>query len=172
MSNLCKPVYIVNALPKLRFFTSETETYDFRNQWTTNRSLWSSFFSLQALPQHGIVLETLPGKKFSQWDEIPFSGNGTLRSYCLRALLQIQEGRCGTTGSCWRAYLHLYLTLPWIWNESLFSLEDLPTFLEPQTSSFERLFQRNLYENNFVVHRCLTSLSTGCCSASEGFSET
>lgn len=106
MSNLCKPVYIVNALPKLRFFSSETETYHFRKQWTTNGSLWSSFFSLQALLQHGIVLEILPGKKSSQWDKIPFSGNGTLHSYHLQALLRMEEGRCGTAGSCWRAYLH------------------------------------------------------------------
>lgn len=81
-----------------------------------------------------------------------FSGNGTLRFYRLWALLQIQEERCGTAGSCWRVYLHLYLTLPWIWND-LFSLDDLSTFLEPQNDSFEGLLHRNLYKKRFMVYQ-------------------
>lgn len=95
--------------------------------------------SLQALPQCGIVLEILPGK-LSQWDNVPFSVCGTLCFYHIQTLLQIQEGRCGTTGSRWRVYLHLYPTLPWIWKEGSFSLEAL----EPQHQLFESLFQRNL----------------------------
>lgn len=44
-----------------------------------SRFLWSSFFPLQALPQHGIVLEILPGK-FSEWDNVPFSSSEILSS--------------------------------------------------------------------------------------------
>lgn len=121
MSNLCKPVYIVNALPKLRLLSSETETYHFREQWTTVGSCGVP--SSQALPQHGIVLEILPGNLVSGTVS-HFLSEGLCFSH-LWTLTQIQEGRCGTTGSCWRAYLHLYPTLIWIWKEGFFSLEDL-----------------------------------------------
>lgn len=101
--------------------------------------LWSSLFPFQTLPQCGIVLEILPGK-FSEWDNVPFSVNG-IQCFChFWTLLQIQEGRCGTTGSrsLNGAYLHLYTTLPWIWKEGLFSLKEL------EHQPFESLFQRNL----------------------------
>lgn len=124
MSNLCKPVYIVNALPKLRSFSSETETYHFREQWTTAGSCGIPSFLSRPYHSIGIVLEILPGK-FSQWNNVPFSVSGTLCFCHLWTLPQIQEGRCGTIGSCWRTYLHLYPTLIWIWKERFFSLEDL-----------------------------------------------
>lgn len=77
MSSLCKPVYVVNALPKLRSFSSERMTYHFRKQWTTVGSCGVPSF--RALPECGIVLEILPGK-FSKWDNVPFSVSGILSS--------------------------------------------------------------------------------------------
>lgn len=105
MSSLCKPVYIVNALPKLN-----PSILKQRRVISVNHSgfLWSSLFPFQTLPQRGIVLEILPGK-FSEWDNVPFSVNG-IQCFChFWTLLQIQEGRCGTIGSCSLngAYLHI-----------------------------------------------------------------
>lgn len=105
MSSLCKPVYIVNALPKLN-----PSILKQRRVISVNHSgfLWSSLFPFQTLPQCGIVLEILPGK-FSEWDNVPFSVNG-IQCFChFWTLLQIQEGRCGTIGSCSLngAYLHI-----------------------------------------------------------------
>lgn len=130
MANLCKPAYIVNALPELRFSSSETETYHFRKQWTTTGSCGVPSFCPGTTTAWECIRNS-PWKGVRQWNKIPFSGSGTLCFYCLQALLQIQEWRCGTTGSCWRAYLPLYLTLPWIWNESLFSLKTWSPRLVP-----------------------------------------
>lgn len=107
----------------------------------------------------------------SHWEEVQSVGQDHILwqwDPSLLLSLDMQEGRCGTTGSCWRAYLQFYLTLPCVWSERLLSLEDL----EPLIYSFERLFQRNLYEDNLMVRYYLTSLSTGWCSALKGFPNT
>lgn len=165
MSNLCNcvpPVYIVNALPKLRLFSSETETCHFRERWTT---VGSCGFLLPR-PYHSMGLcwkfslgSLVSGTMSHFLSEGPYASPISRHLHRYKREDAVQQDHA-------EGHISIY-TQPWFGSGRKVSLvwktwAPAPTFWEAVPEK---------PENNFIVHHCFTSLSRGWCSVSKGFPE-
>lgn len=166
MQNPCKPVYLVNALPKLRFF-----------------SFWSRDVSFQRAVNHNLVLVvflvlplgttiTWDCEINSLWEEAPPVGGNPIFWQWDIMLLSSLSTFVDTGGKMWYNRVMLNSISQFIPDPAL-DLEWKPiqserpsNFSGASESSFWGTGPENLYENSFVVYHCLTSLSVGCCLAS------